>query len=392
MNFNFLFMKIYPRIIIVVCFLFFLFSCTTHDKFNGTPVDNKLVFETITGTVSSPTTFALPGQSIDFTTSLPQEFVSMVNDTLDVEAITTTLGGSIRKSIVRFLPGISTVSSKILVGGGGGTFNMPVDLKLNAIALKNAFPGKQFLLKSNILTLDSGVTSVPTDNDTEFQVKIEWENLTVGNNIKCNVARVNSTAVSLFGKNAASKINIKYNNVNYLATYDTDLSTTASAFVALHSLAFLANNIELEAVGKSIIFKSSTVSPSITLSTVAPNTSGNLNGKVFNVGDFAGNGITSRSLSVRNSQSLNKVTSNDVEQQTTVFNPGNYRVFLTATSLEQPVMNLKYRIIIKQPNGEVTIFNDIYNGLTTTSAPKDILTFTKTGIEATSQYINITKL
>jgi hypothetical protein len=374
----------------LLCFTILMVSCTTHDKFDGTPEDNNLSIETITGTIVSSSNFVLPGQSVDFTAILPQEFVTMVNDTINVEAITSTLGGVLRKSSVQFLPGQQSVTSKVTVGGGNGSFFMPVEIKLNAIALKHAFPGKHFLLNSNVLSLASGDSTVPADNDSEFQVKIAWENLTVGNNIECKISRVNSTAVTLKGTVANSTFNIIYNGVSYPVTYNTDLSTTATNFFNANQAAFLSNNIVLTAVGKSLIFSSTTSSPVITVSS---STGSNLGGAVFNSLNFPASGsvINPRSYSVKNFQKTG-TTSNEVEGSTYLYNPGDYKVTINAISLEETPKNLKYRIIIKQPSGVVTIYNEVYNGMTLTSGPKDVLSFTKTGIGDSSVYSNITKL
>ncbi len=379
------------KTIVVFQILLIVVSCTTNDKFDGTPESNNLTIETITGTVSSTATFALPGQAVDFTATIPQEFAAMVNDTIDIEAVTKTLGGSLRRATVRLLPGINTINGKVLVGGGGGTFNMPVSLKLNAISLKNAIAGKHFLLTSNEITFDSGDTSVPVDSDSKFQVKVAWENLSTGNQINCKITRLNSVALTLKGSTVSSS-NITVMGTQYPITYDTDLTTTASNFVSTHAVTILADkNIIVTSIGKSIFFDNSTD----TLPTISiPSGSGtNIGGAIFTSANFAAAGSLEapRSFSILNSQ-LASTSTTGIENQLAVYNPGNYKVSISPTVLESTPLDLKYRIIIKKPDGTTLIYNGTYNQATSTSGFIDILKFTKEGLGDDAVYSNIIQL
>jgi hypothetical protein len=81
-----------------------LISCDDDDdKFTGSPV-GVLPFETVTATVSTDT-FALPGQEINFTATLPESFRAVVMDTVTVQATIYSMGGGVRNASVDILPG-----------------------------------------------------------------------------------------------------------------------------------------------------------------------------------------------------------------------------------------------------------------------------------------------
>lgn len=389
-------MKKLFKIIVIIQLFTLLFSCTENEKFDGTPEDNNLVFETITGVVSTNATFALPGQTIDFTATIPQDFATMVNDTIDIEAVTSTIGGSLRKKSVRLLPGQSSVTDKILVGGGGGTFFMPVDLKLNAINIKNSFPGKQFLLKSNVITIESGDTRVPADSDNKLQIKVAWESLTTRNRIECKISRVGSVALSLKGSITSANPNpssnvIKIDGTQYPISYNTDLNTTAENFVLLNSQDILNNNgIVVRNEGKALLFEYSTSTvPVITINNA---TGTNLGGFVFSsVTTGSGTLYTSREYLILNSQ-IASTSSSGLESALGSYNAGNYKISINAISLESTPNDLKYRIIIKKPNGETFVYNGVYNQMTTTSGFKDIFSFSKVWYGDSAIYSNFTQL
>ena len=174
-----------------------LFSCGNDDnKFTGSPIDTMAI-ETITGTVSTDTNFALLGQTINFTATLPQGFRDTVQDTVTVEASTLTLGGSLRRGTVDILPGHDSATGEITVGGGGGGFDLTFDLALTGIKLKKEVPGKHYLIKSNTITVASGNSSVPAENDSKLQIRVSWENLTNPNIIRAKVVRPSGIVTSL---------------------------------------------------------------------------------------------------------------------------------------------------------------------------------------------------
>jgi hypothetical protein len=397
MDFKNILMKNYFKIIATFLTISFVVSCSTNDKFEGTPESNKLIIETITGVVSTNSTFALPGQYIDFTATIPQEFATMVNDTIDIEAVTKTIGGSIRKATVRLLKGENVVSGKILVGTGGGTFFMPVDLKLNAINIKNSFRGKQFLLSSNVITIDSGDSSVPSDNDSKLQIKVAWENLTTGNSIDCKISRIGSIALTLKGSITVTNPNpasstITISGTTYPIQFNTDLSVSATNFAnSNHDDILSTKGIEVSAVGKALLFEYTTVTPPVI--TIANASGTNLGGSVFSSVNFSPGGSpkVSKEFPIFNSQ-LASTSSTGLESILVAFNPGDYKISINAVALESSPKDLKYRVIIKQPNGTTQVFNGVYTGMTSTSGFKDVLKFKKIGLGDSAYYTAFVQL
>lgn len=171
----------------------FLASCVDDtEKFTGTPV-GVMPIETLTGTVTTDTDFALLGQKINFTATLPEGFRNIVTDTVTVEATTITLGGSVRRATVDILPGENSKTGEISIGGGGGAFDLTADLKLTAMNLKSPVPGKHYLLDSNVITIASGNSSVPSERDDRLQIRVSWQNVSSPNNIRVKVQRPSGT-------------------------------------------------------------------------------------------------------------------------------------------------------------------------------------------------------
>ncbi|WP_309642595.1 hypothetical protein [Flavobacterium sp.] len=243
-------------------------SCENDDdKFTGSPVGN-LDIETITGTVSTDATFALPGQVINFTATLPQEFRNIVTDTVTVQASIFTPGGGLRNASVDILPGSNTGTGEISIAGGDGTFDLTFDLKLTAINLKKVVPGKHYLLNSNTVTVASGNSGVPSENDKRLKVLVDWENKTTVNKLSVRMERVGLTNVTLSG-GSEGYANIKIGASTYLASFHNDYETTASDFVATHAAAISANNnVDVTAVGSDLHFAYTTpTAPVITITT-----------------------------------------------------------------------------------------------------------------------------
>ncbi len=169
-------------------FLLFLalISCENdNEKFSGSPEGN-LEIQTITGDISAnvENNFALPGQEIDFTVTIPQSFRSVTNDTLIVEATTLTKTGSKRTTSIIIPENTNTATGKITVGGSS-IFQSQFDLFLSAINVKNNSSGVHYLLDSNKLTFNTGNSSIPSNNDKRLQIRVSWENLLNGNNVRC---------------------------------------------------------------------------------------------------------------------------------------------------------------------------------------------------------------
>jgi hypothetical protein len=165
-----------------------LASCSEGERVSGSPV-GVIPIETVTGSVSTDANFALPGQVIKFTATLPAGFRNIVKDTVTIEASTFTTGGGIRRASVDILPGQESETGEITVGGGGGTFDLNCDLRLTAINLKKVVPGKHYLITSNTVSIASGNSSVPPENDSRLQIRVSWENKTAQNILRPKIVR-----------------------------------------------------------------------------------------------------------------------------------------------------------------------------------------------------------
>jgi hypothetical protein len=164
------------------------YSCdNSNEKFSGSPVDN-LTIETIEGIVSTDVenNFALPGQEINFTVTLPDSFRAKVHDSVTVEATTLTVTGSKRTASLILGEDQLTATGKILVGGSS-VFDSSFKLYLSAIHVNNNDSGVHYLLNSNTIDLLSSNSSVPDLFDDRLQVKIAWENNSKKNTVRCYV-------------------------------------------------------------------------------------------------------------------------------------------------------------------------------------------------------------
>lgn len=367
-----------------------IISCENDDnKFTGSPVDTMNI-ETITGTVSTNTTFALPGQTIDFTATLPDSFRSVVTDTVTVQATVLTLGGGIRNASVDILPGQNSATGEINVGGGGGTFDLNFNLKLTAINLKKVVLGKHFLLNSNVVNIASGNSTVPTTNDKRLKISIDWENTTIINKIKVKVERVKLTTITLRG--SQGNANIKIGSSTYVATFNTDLNTTASDFVALHASTISAvNAVDVLAVGSDLQFTYYTSVPPVITITATPNTSLNLKGSTYSEVVVGAPADSPKSYFFAASKlgSTAEGVSSPTAPSSYAYTPGLYRIKIgvtNATDLAVSPVDLKYRITLRFPDGSVKIYNGVYTNLSVASGFKSVLDITKIGLGDSTTY------
>jgi len=372
----------------------FLTSCSDDDeRFTGSPV-GAMPIETVNATVSTDASFALPGQTIKFTVTLPADFRAIVTDTVTVEASTFTLGGSVRRGTVDVLPGQDSATGDITVGGGGGTFDMAFDLKLTAISLKKEVPGKHYLIASNTINIASGNSSVPAESDNKLQMILSWENLDKPNTVRVKVGRVGQTAIGLAGASGSRTINVA--GSPYVATFATNLTTTASNFVTNYAATILANSgITVTSSESAILFNYSTATPPV-ITTTGTGLAGST---IYSVDTQVLPGTQptiSKSFFVRNEPRVNPNTGRIVvENGTSAYGAGDYLVQIGATSANDLAVSptdLKYRIAIRFPDGHVEIFKGTYFGMSVAGGFKPVLSFTKTGTGDASQYTNFSNL
>ena len=389
--------------ILLSIFVIMVVSCTKDEKFEGTPTapNSNQVVETVKGTIVSNTSLALPGQLIDFTFTLPIDFIQKIDQDVKVEVKTRTLGNSTRIVSVDLPRGQNVGTGKVLIGGGGGTYDMKVELFLNAIALSKPFPGSYFQLTSDKVLVDSGSTGVPSEDDSRLQIRVGWESGETANFINSKIYRVNSTAITLKGKSFTLINKVRIIGAGPTQTYDIGLVTTLEAaadkFVNDWKSSILTNHSTITNVrssGKAIIFDFNSGIPP-TINFLIPATQGNIDiisGPAFTNAEFASNG------SLENSRTMNILSfqpkgNGVLESNSGLFNLGDYRVTIQPKIVSPAFYgkDLKYRVIIRKPNGDVLLYVGTYAIPAippSIFAERTVLTFSKIGLGETADYIN----
>lgn len=149
----------------------FLTSCESDEvKYSGTPVGNQQII-TLQGIISTTVTDALPNQKVPFTVQLPRAF----KDTVDVEVTTFSMSGTRTRVSVEFLPNETVVSDEI-PAVGGAIFNNTFDMYISGFNIRHTEPGIHYLIESNKITINTGNSAVPADDNTRFQVSVFWPN------------------------------------------------------------------------------------------------------------------------------------------------------------------------------------------------------------------------
>lgn len=387
-------MKNFKILLFAVLLGVFFTSCDDDDdKFAGTPV-GVMPIETVTATLSTDATFALPGQEINFTATLPASFRAVVKDTVTVQCTIYTMGGGVRNASVDILPGQDSGTEKISVPGGGGTFDLNFDMKLTAINLKKVVPGKHFLLTSNTINIPSGNSVVPTTNDKRLKISIDWEEISTPRKVRVKVERVGLTTVTLTTGTGGSGT-LRINGTPFTVPFSTDLATTAANFVTAQSAALAAIGVTVTSVGTDLYLAYSGVSPLVTF------TNGGVRALVY--GEAYVGSVTDNPKTYFLSASKLGTTSEGISTSSVpvtvpqpiftpspyAYNPGTY-VFkigvVRADDMEAPVVDLKYRIVVRFPNGDLKVYNGVYNALSVASGFKTVLSVTKTGLGDSTTY------
>ncbi len=176
-------MKNFKTIFSLLVAAIFAVSCSTDDKFSGSPEGN-LDITTLVGIVSTPSISALTSQKIDFTATLPRTFT----DTVTVEATTTAKSGGRTRAYVDILPGQLSATGQISAVGGA-IFSTEFDLALTAINLKKVETGKHYLLTSNKIILKTGNSSIPDADPDKLIMRLVWPFPSATNKLKYNIDR-----------------------------------------------------------------------------------------------------------------------------------------------------------------------------------------------------------
>lgn len=156
-------------------------SCSTDDKFTGSPVGNQEIV-TLTGTISTTVENALTDQEVEFTASLPEGKV--FNDTVTVEITALRSDGGRVREYYDFMPGETSITEKI-AAVGGLIYDTKFSLSMTAIKLQTEEPGIHYLMTSNQISINTGNNSIPETEDDRLIIRFVWESPSATNKFKC---------------------------------------------------------------------------------------------------------------------------------------------------------------------------------------------------------------
>jgi hypothetical protein len=421
-----------------------LVSCESDvEKYSGTPVGNQNI-ETLHATIeliNPAQTAFLTSQKIPFRVILPRTF----SDTVTVEATSLNKSGGRTRTYVDIMPG-ETMSNPdniadkdpVLLSAGGVVFNTEMDIYLSAIALQTVEPGKHYLLDSNRITLNTGSTSVPTDDAAKLQVKFAWYNPGLDRNyLKVLVDRPNLNTPYVSQVNSVTQVGTNPNTATAIVYVNSTAGLQKGMTVQVSSgIGAFFNNTVVTSVGLNS-FTTSTA-PTLAFGSVTeitatgPDYTGQVtsaSGTTINVNSTAGlypgmvlgvasgpgtfgrvatvSSITSAtafkvtpSASGLNSTSVISATYADVYPNlpyngssilhdfttetgvTTVsFSSaeGEYFFKFVPNNVIQDGADIPYRIVWKYPDGTADFYDGVYHSVGLTSAPLSVLKVTKTG-------------
>jgi hypothetical protein len=425
-------MKNFKNIFLLLGVIALTASCESdEEKYSGTPVGN-LELITLTGEVRTNVTSALTNQKIPFEIDLLGKTFA---DTVTVEATTLNLGGGRTRVSVDVMPG-QTIATGEIPAAGGAIFNTTMELFLSGIALKRTEPGKHYLMKSNVISINTGSTSVPTDDNSRLQIRFAWYNpSTTRNNLKVFVDRPNGSAYQS-AVNSASGTTVNVSDTSGLqvgmavavssgiGTFPNNTVVTsvgpASFTVSQAATTPLGANAVVTAGGNDYTSQSTGANSGTTINVAS--TVGLYPGMVVHVTAGAGAFRPTATVvsSIVNGQSFKVAVAPSVPLNATsvitasypdtyasfsggtvphdIVNipgpvsvgtstpPGVYYFKFLPANLLQSGVDLPFRILWKQPDGTVGFYEGVYQGATLTSDAKTILKVTKTGTGNSATY------
>jgi len=239
-------MKTLYKIVLLLLIPVFFISCEEGDVFVGTPAGTDLQFITLKGTVATTESNVVSGQVIPITVTIPQSFP--VETKVQVIAFLPNTNKRSTKSVI-FPAGETTVDSEMTVPGAEQSdlpFHMNLEIYLAAITTGDdvdtfGFPGKQYSLTSDKITLDFSDTTIPAQNVNRLLIRFDFENYNNGNPASNNlnlsfrkngvitpIANNNQQATAAyFGSLTATA---RYENVNFNNAIAEDGTYTIYAF------------------------------------------------------------------------------------------------------------------------------------------------------------------
>lgn len=181
-----------------------LYNCETNEKFSGSPVGNQEII-TLDATITSDVEFATNNQDVEFNIVLPRTFKDTA--TVEVTAVNPQ-GGRIREK-VEILPGqVSPLEpAKIASPGPGEMFFAQFELSITAISLRHAEIGKHYLIKSNVLSIETGKAgSITATNATRLSVELVWPNISGDNDVALKIQKPTGTIVEPTSQQSGGKL------------------------------------------------------------------------------------------------------------------------------------------------------------------------------------------
>lgn len=418
-------MKKFITLFTLLTISLFLLNCTSDEKVEGTVEGNNLEVVTLEGSIASDATFAITDQDVPVVITLPKSFA----DTVKVEVSSFSDTGRRRRTYIDVMPNQTTINDfATAAGGADGVYSgSSCTFQLTGIALQTVELGKHYLIKSNVLNIATGDFSAPTANSSKLQIRLNWLYPNSGDNnlnmvfkrptssvtgiipgatstgTSVNISSTSDLSVGMIVKVATGIGNFSSNTVITAINSATSFSVNRPILVAL-------NNASIIGYGNDYIDNSaSSVGTTINVSSTAGLYKGMVLLVTGGTGKFALNAIVSEVLSatsftVSNNPSValsnatitasfpdvlspfsNGIRSHDItisgtsNLAGTSSISGDYVFKIAPVSLLPSTVNLPYRLVIVKPNGEVEVFNGVYNNITLSSPLLDVLKINKTG-------------
>jgi hypothetical protein len=180
------------------------FNYEKNIKFYCSPVGNQEII-TLDATITSDVEFATNNQDVEFNIVLPRTFKDTA--TVEVTAVNPQ-GGRIREK-VEILPGqVSPLEpAKIASPGPGEMFFAQFELSITAISLRHAEIGKHYLIKSNVLSIETGKAgSITATNATRLSVELVWPNISGNNDVALKIQKPSGTIVEPTTQQSGGKL------------------------------------------------------------------------------------------------------------------------------------------------------------------------------------------
>ena len=414
--------------------LFFASCESDEEKYSGTPVGNQEII-TLQGRISTTTTDALFNQKVPFTVELPQQF----KDTVTVEVTTLGLSGTRTRVSVDLMPN-QTVISDVIPAVGGSIFNNTFELFISGISLKHTEPGRHYLIESNRITINTGNSTVPSDDSSKLQVSVFWFNpnqndfrvwvdrpnvvnytSAPGATNNGNVITVNDTSglrvgmvVTVSSGTGAFRANTMVTEITSATTFTTNLAPRNTATVMEN----LGNNAVVTGGGENFVLNgasSGTGADATTITLSSGTTEGLVVGMpvavIGGTGRFTtttGPAAASATILEIKSPTQFRVSgvaaalvnatvaaifpdvypsdsSHGFANVTVAVSPGTssqageYTLKILPTKLLTSGADVAYRVVWKFPNGTVGYYNGVFEGATLSSLSETVLKVTKTG-------------